>query len=299
MKISGTKKYTLIALFVMFLWGSLFPLVKLGYKAFEIDTSSVASILTFAGLRFTVCGAIILLICLLTKKKMKISIKKEFPSIALVGLFSIILHYTFTYVGLAHCESGKTALLKQLAVVLFIPFSFIFYKNEHFKLRNLISAVLCLAGIIVLNINEVGFSFGIGELLVVSASVCTVVYNMLGKNVMKTVDPVVMTGYSQIFGGAVLLIAGIATGGKITSFSLYALGIFAYICFASILSYCLWHYVVKCGNLSSLFVIKFAEPVFAALIGALLLGENPFKITFLVALVLIAAAIINIQYSKQ
>lgn len=45
------------ALFVMLLWGALFPLVKLGYRAFALETTG--DILLFAGLRFTVCGAFI------------------------------------------------------------------------------------------------------------------------------------------------------------------------------------------------------------------------------------------------
>ena len=42
------------ALLVMLLWGSLFPMVKLGYSAYSIE--STADILLFAGVRFTICG---------------------------------------------------------------------------------------------------------------------------------------------------------------------------------------------------------------------------------------------------
>ncbi len=47
----------------MLLWGALFPLVKLGYRAFSLETSG--DILLFAGLRFAVCGAVIGIGCLL------------------------------------------------------------------------------------------------------------------------------------------------------------------------------------------------------------------------------------------
>ena len=43
-------KGVLSSLAVMLLWGLLFSLVKLGYKAFGIE--SVGDILTFAGFRF-------------------------------------------------------------------------------------------------------------------------------------------------------------------------------------------------------------------------------------------------------
>ncbi len=55
------SRYKSIAftLLVMALWGSLFPMVKLGYTAYNITTTG--DILLFAGVRFTVCGAIICL----------------------------------------------------------------------------------------------------------------------------------------------------------------------------------------------------------------------------------------------
>jgi len=43
--------------------------------------------------------------------------------------------------------------------------------------------------------------------------------------------------------------------------------------------------------LSKMFIIKFAEPVFASIFGALLLGENIFKIQYLLSFVLIASGI--------
>lgn len=44
--------------------------------------------------------------------------------------------------------------------------------------------------------------------------------------------------------------------------------------------------------LSKLFIIKFAEPLFACAFGAVLLGENIFKIQYLLAFVLNSVGII-------
>ncbi len=63
------------------------------------------------------------------------------------------------------------------------------------------------------------------------------------------------------------------------------------ICFASIFSYSIWFTVVKNGELSKLFIIKFAEPVFACIFGAILLGENIFKVQYILAFLLIAGGI--------
>ena len=49
----------LLAVIVSILWGTLFPMIKIGYKVFEIDNTEVASILLFAGVRFLISGLIL------------------------------------------------------------------------------------------------------------------------------------------------------------------------------------------------------------------------------------------------
>ena len=81
-------------------------------------------------------------------------------------------------------------------------------------------------------------------------------------------------------------------GGSV-HFSLSAdLWIISYICAASTVSYCIWFGIVKDGELSKLFIIKFAEPLFACLFGALLLGEDILKIQYLLAFLLISGGIL-------
>lgn len=67
---------------------------------------------------------------------------------------------------------------------------------------------------------------------------------------------------------------------------------FAYICIASIVAYTLWYYILRNNSLSKMFIIKFAEPLLACAFGAILLGEDIFKIQYLVAFGLISVGII-------
>ena len=61
---------------------------------------------------------------------------------------------------------------------------------------------------------------------------------------------------------------------------------------ASIVAYTLWYYILENYNLSKLFIIKFAEPLFACVFGAILLGENIFRIQYVLAFVLISVGIL-------
>ena len=45
----------------MLLWGSLFPMVKLGFSTYQVQ--STADILLFAGIRFVICGGVICAFC--------------------------------------------------------------------------------------------------------------------------------------------------------------------------------------------------------------------------------------------
>ncbi len=289
------SKYKSIALtlLVMLLWGSLFPMVKLGYSAYDITTTG--DILLFAGVRFTVCGAIICLYALIRDKSSYKTAKSSMTPILLSGLFAIILHYGFTYTGLNLTDSSKTAIIKQIGALLYVCFSFLFFKEDRPTWQKFVGAALGFCGIIAINYGSGGISFNIGDFLIICASFCTVFSNVISKKALTKVKPVTMTGISQLFGGAVLLAVGLALGGKM-SLALDKWYIFAYICTASIFSYCIWFGVVKKGELSKLFIIKFAEPIFACVFGALILNENIFKLQYAFAFIMISAGIVIANY---
>ena len=158
-------------------------------------------------------------------------------------------------------------------------------------MQKIIAVVIGFLGIIALNVSDKGFAFSIGDLLILGASFCTVFSNVISKKVFAKVSPITSTGVSQLFGGVVLVIAGLIMGGKVNFTLDWSILIFVYICVASIISYCIWFGIVKNGELSKLFIIKFAEPVFACVFGAIILGENIFRIQYLVAFLLISFGI--------
>ena len=287
-KMNKTKS-VLLTLLVMMLWGSLFPVVKIGFIAYNIVT--IGDILFFAGVRFSICGIIIMIYSYFHDKKSYANVKSEMPLILLSGLFAIILHYTFTYIGLSVADSSKTALLKKVGVLIYVGFSPIFIRSDKFSSQKIAGAILGFFGIVAINSTSGSFSMNMGDWLIIAASFCTVCSNIISKKLFATVNPLSSTGISQFFGGIVLLVAGKAMGGNM-SFSLTLDSfVFVYMCIASILGYCLWFWLLKDGELSIMFIIQFAEPVFADIFGALLLGEDIFNIQFVVAFVLIFAGI--------
>lgn len=285
------KQKTLwLALLVMLLWGSLFPAVKLGFAAFSVVTTG--DILLFAGVRFLVCGAAITLFAFLRDKKSFSAVPHSVLPLLLSGLFAIVLHYACTYCGLSLTASGKTAILKQLGALLYVLFAPLFFKSERLTAGKIVGVLLGFLGVVAMNLTaEGGVRFGAGELLIILASLCTVAANVISKHLFAKVDPITATGCSQLFGGALLTAVGLFMGGRLSAVRADALPIFLYILAASTVSYCLWYWILKGTSLSGLFIIKFAEPLFSCLIGALLLKENILDPRYLVAFLLIGGGI--------
>jgi drug/metabolite transporter (DMT)-like permease len=88
-------------------------------------------------------------------------------------------------------------------------------------------------------------------------------------------------------------------GANLLSFTWKSLAVFVYICTASMVAYVLWNYILRTSDLSNMFIIKFAEPLFACVFGAILLKENIFQWQYLIAFVLISAGIILGNKTKK
>ena len=284
----------------MMLWGSLFPMVKLGFREFHVE--STADILLFAGLRFVICGAVICIFAAIKDKASYRPASGAILPILLSGLFAIVLHYSLTYLGLNLIKqnaSSETALIKQVGALLYVCFSFLFIKGDRPTVKKIIAALIGFLGIVALNISADGFAFEPGHALILGASFCTVFSNVISKKVFEKVEPITATGVSQLFGGLVLLVAGLAMGGRVRFAWNASLLIMLYICLASIFSYCIWYAVLKKSELSRLFIIKFSEPIFACIFGAIILGENIWKIQYLAAFILICGSIWISNTSKK
>ena len=294
------NKGLIASLLVMALWGLLFPTVKLGYRVFGIAT--IGDTLAFAGFRFLVCGAIITAFAAIKMPGGFRGLKKSWVMVLAAGLFAIVLHYACTYVGLRSTDGSKTAILKQLGAVFYICFAALFFPDDRLTLSKVLGLVLGIAGIFAINADASGFRIQLGDILILGASFCTVFSNVISKKAFKTVTPIVLTGVSQLFGGLVLLGVGCLSGGNALTVipkTLPQFGVFGLIVFASVISYCVWFMTVQKENLSKLFIIKFSEPLFAAVFGWFILGENIFKLTYLAAFLLISAGIIVANQRKK
>ena len=291
-KLGKASIIRLWAVLVMLLWGSLYPGIKLGYQYLEINTKSVPDIMMFAGNRFLVCGSVIMAIALFKGDKLNRDVKRSVWPVINMGLTGVVLHYILNYASLTMVESGRAAILKAIGPLFYICFSFLIIRDEKFSIAKMIGAVMGFLGIAAMNTDAGGgLSIHPGDLMMIGASLLGIVSNLLGKKAMACNSPMMVTGVSQLFGGVVL--SGVAWLLNASAMKISPMGllVFAYICFASIVAYCIWYRIMKLIPLSEMYLIKFLEPVFACVFGAICLGEALFRIEYLIALLLICAGI--------
>ena len=166
-----------VSLLVMVLWGMLFPTVKLGYRVFGIE--AIGDILTYAGVRFLVCGTIITIFAAIREPASFKGLKADWWQVLLAGLFAIVLHYACTYIGLRSTDGSKTAILKQLGAVFYICFAALFFPEDKLTLPKIGGLLLGILGIFAINANMSGFHIQVGDLLILGASFCTVFSNVI------------------------------------------------------------------------------------------------------------------------
>ncbi len=289
-----------LSLFVSVLWGTLFPMIKLGYDTFGIDSDNVASILVFAGLRFFISGIILVLAVSEKDRKFDFPIGKKLGSVMIVSALTVIIHYAFTYIGLSLSESSKSSVLKQSAFLVLPCIAFLFRRDDKFALSKVLGGVLGFLSVLVINLDGGSFAFGIGEGLVIAASFSSMFGQMASKNIYDKYPPTYIVAYSQLLGGASLLAGGFAAGGAIGEVSFKSIGVLGYICFASILANILWNNLIRYNDMSRLAILKSVDPLFASVFSAVLLGENIFRVEYILAVALVVAAVFisNCKWKK-
>lgn len=285
-------KSLLLALLTCALWGSLFPCIKLGYAALAIDPQDIPSILLFAGLRFLVCGLLLGGGIAVRAKKISLPSADCWKYIAATGTLGVVLHYALTYIALSSVEGGKASILKQVGFLLLPCFAFLFRREDCFSVYKVLGACLGFAAVIVVNLEGLQLTFGLGELFCIGASFCLSASTVIAKKAYERHAPAYVLAHGQFFGGAVLTLFGLMLGGHFSRFDLRGALVLVYICFASITAYLLWETLLKQCDMSRLSIIKSTEPLFAVLFSGLLLGEQVLKPATLVAVALVVGAVL-------
>ena len=281
----------LLAIFCCLLWGSAFATIKVGYELFEI--SGTGSQILFAGLRFIIAGILVISTICIKNKKLMYPKRRSLAMVCKISLCQTFLQYIFFYVGLAGTTAVKASLLDGSSVFFSIIISGLVFRMERLTAKKIIACVIGFSGIILLNLNGLSFDINAGDVMLLISAVAYAMSSVLIKRYSQYENPVVISGYQFIMGGAALCAVGLLLGGKITTVPLMGICVLVYLAFISAAAYSLWGLLLKHNPVSKITIYSFTIQIFGVVISSVVLTEaiNTSPIIYLVSLILICSGI--------
>ena len=290
---------TLFALTAAISWGWAYPLIKLGFTEFGITQAMSGSKMLFAGIRFAMSGAILLLIAAFTKRNFHVSKPANWGYMLLFALLNTTLHYSFFYIGLSHSDGARAAILNSLSVFLVVLLACLFFKSDRLTPKKILGCAVGITGILILNVGKGGggqFTL-LGDGMIVLNALCSAFASLLTRGLSRRVDVFVGTGYSLFFGGVLLIIPSLLMQGTLPHITIYGLIILALLIAISALGFALYNKLISCNPIGKIAIFNSLIPVVGALTSCLCLGE-PFYTKYLVACLLAMSGIYIINRGK-
>jgi drug/metabolite transporter (DMT)-like permease len=292
---SRPRYLILLATLCCLLWGSAYPAIKGGYALLGIARSDTAAQLVFAGWRFLLAGALLLVMAQLTGRRVWALAPVQWAQLGLLGLAQTALQYVFFYVGLANTTGVKGSILNATGTFFSVLLAHFLYANDRLSRRKAIGCAVGFAGVMVVNLRgtqglDAEFTL-LGEGFIVIAAFVLSAASIYGKRLSQRIDPMVMTGWQLGIGGLVLLLGGLAGGGDIRGWSAGSLALLGYMAVLSAVAFTLWAALLKHNRVGQVTVFNFLIPVFGALLSALFLGEAVLEWRNLAALVMVCGGI--------
>lgn len=284
----------LIALLCCFLWGSAFPCIKIGYELFSVTTTGEK--ILFAGLRFTAAGLLVIIAGSIINKKFIYPKPASLKYVGALSLAQTVIQYLFFYIGLSNCAGVKASVVEATNVFLAIIIACFLFRTEKFTLIKLIGCAVGFAGIVIINLDGLDFSFSFtGEGFIFISALSSAFSASLIKKFAQRENAVTLSGYQFLLGGIILTAAGLIAGGRISGISLEGALMLLYLAFISSAAYTLWGILLKYNKPSRISAYGFLNPVFGVLLSAWWLKESVNWPFCAAALLLISVGIILIN----
>lgn len=284
------------ALICAILWGSAFPILKIGFSLLNIANSTGGK-LYFAAYRFLLAGIIVFIFLLFSGKQVKLDARKDYFTLLLLGLLQTTIQYFFFYIGLSNTTGMKASIITGSGSFFLALFSHWWLKDDHLNRRKITGLILGFIGIIMVNFNsdQLNLDFRVtGEGFIILTSLSSVLGLFIVKKTSVRINPPVLSAYQLTFGGIMLfLIAFIFERPSVVVFSPELLLILLYLGAATATAFSLWYLLIKYNKLTSIAIYRFLIPVCGAFLSAAILDSESFTWLSLLSLALVSYGMIT------
>ncbi|MBQ9518555.1 MAG: DMT family transporter, partial [Firmicutes bacterium] len=176
-----------------------------------------------------------------------------------------------------------------------------FLKNDKMTLAKVVGCTLGFAGIVICNLGsgiDTGFSL-MGEGFMLLAAFCFASGGVITKVFAQGTEPAVLTGFQLALGGTLLLITGLAFGGKIAVYGVDCVLSMSYLAVLSALAFTLWAKLIKFNPVGKISLFGFLNPIFGVILSGIFLGEDFLNVKLVAALACVCAGIYIVNYRKE
>nr|WP_307774753.1 DMT family transporter [uncultured Cetobacterium sp.] len=251
--------------------------------------------------RFLIAGVLLLGVLILQKRQIFIP-KKEIPYVIVLSLLGMVGYHLFFFSALKFTSSTNTSLIAATNPVFTTIFAYFFLKEKINK-NTIVGILLSFIGVIFLITNGSlsilkNLSFNLGDILMLCAVLCFSVYFIILKNVLKRVDPFILTTYVFLVCALVLLPVVIyenpMTYLKNTTFLGWSSLLYMSI-FSSVFAYLIQQISVqRIGPVKTSLYINLT-PVFSTVLAWAILGEVITYQKLIATLIILSGVILTIK----
>ncbi|MBU3101199.1 MULTISPECIES: DMT family transporter [Clostridium] len=298
---TNKKVVAIIATFCCFLWGSAFPAIKNGYVMFNISVGDIPSKLVFAGYRFIIAGLVLLVIAKSCGKKIFNISRKNVLDLSCLGVIQTTLQYIFFYIGVSNTTGVKGSIMNSTVTFFSVILAHYIYANDKLSMQKILGCIVGFIGVMSMNFSAdlLDFSFRFsGEGFLMIAAFVSAVGAIYGKKLTKSMDVMVVTGYSLFVGGIMLMLLGMLSGGSVYHFTMDSSLLLMYLALLSSAAFSLWNLLLKYNKVGPVSIFNFLIPIFGSILSAIFLNENIFEYKNIFALVLVCIGIWMVNKEK-
>jgi drug/metabolite transporter (DMT)-like permease len=290
-------KAVFAAVFCNILFGSAFPMIKLGYEYFGISDDVFSKIL-YAGIRFFIAGIIVFVIDSVRNKKPSAIEKKNIKNVVLLGVTYTFLQYIFFYVGLSNTTGASGSVVNSASVFFAIILAHFIYPDDKLNFKKIAGCVLGFLGVALACFaggEFSGFKF-IGEGFILIAGMFFVVGSVINKKASKINGSFTVTAYNLLIGGFLLIVTGLFGYNGEWKITFVGILVLLYLVLVSSIAVTVLSSLLKTYPIGKISVYNFIIPVSGTLLSGLFLKENIFIWQYGAALLLVTIGIFSVNY---
>lgn len=268
--------WILIAWFCALLWGTAAPTVKFAYGEYGI-AGDTFSVILFAGSRFALAGIISLAGYMLIKRERPQWTPGLFKSAVSLGLLQTTGQYIFYFLGVSRTSGTVASIIPSLSGFLIVLLSPIFYREDKLTRNKILGVIIGLPGIIILQVrgggSDIHFRFN-AEGFIMIATLFGALGSIYSKALVRKQDPLLLTALQLTIGGAIMMITGVAGGGRFNPNTALGWFLLIYLALVSSGAFALWTWLLKYYDGTRVGMFKALIPLHGTIISGILLGDN-------------------------